>query len=122
MAPIDFRGDFETSDTSQFTAVECPNPERQLEIVTNVVRQGRYAARFEVSPKDKWSNGSIRCLVANTDTKEREDDDYYFAFSIYFPRCPAIIYSGNCTAGAKSTRSTLTRPSARTQWSAMEAA
>ena len=56
--------------------------------MTNVVRQGRYAARFEVSPKDKWSNGSIRCLVANTDTKEREDDDYYFAFSIYFPRVP----------------------------------
>lgn len=89
VAPVDFRGDFESSDTGQYNAVECPHPERQLKIVTDPVRQGRYAARFEVAPGDRWTNGSVRCLVANTETNEREGDDYYFAFSIYFPGKPS---------------------------------
>lgn len=86
---IDFRGDFETVDTRQYTAVECPHPTRQLKIITSPVRQGRYAARFEVAPGDNWSNDSIRCLVANYDSNESEGDDYYFAFSMNFPKHPS---------------------------------
>jgi hypothetical protein len=88
-AAIDFRGDFETSDARQFSALECPHPSRQFRIVTDPVRQGRFAARVEVAPGDTWSNGSIRCLIADYDSGEREGDDYYFAFSMYFPEVPS---------------------------------
>jgi hypothetical protein len=86
---IDFRGDFETSDARQFSALECPHPSRQFKIVTSPVRQGQYAARIEVAPGDTWSNGSIRCMLANYDSDEQSGDDYYFAFSIYFPYTPS---------------------------------
>src|SRR3712207_3299552 len=76
---IDLRGDFETFDAGQFSDLECPHPSRQFKVVTDPVRQGRYAARVEVAPGDTWSNGSIRCMVANYDSNERDGDDYYFA-------------------------------------------
>src|SRR4051794_6413525 len=67
---INLRGDFETSDARQFSALECPHPSRQFRIVTKPVRQGRYAARVEVAPGDRWSNGSIRCMMADYDSDE----------------------------------------------------
>jgi hypothetical protein len=86
---IDFRGDFETGDASQFSNLECANPRQQFGLVTAPVRQGRYAARFQTAPGDTWDNGTIRCLAARYDTNEREGDDYYYAFSVYFDSAPA---------------------------------
>jgi hypothetical protein len=86
---IDLRGDFETADESQFSALECAAPERQVRVVTDPVRQGRYAARFEQAPGDQWVNGSVRCLAAAYDSGEGEGDDYFYAFSVYFPDEPA---------------------------------
>jgi hypothetical protein len=86
---IDFRGDFETGNAGQFGALECGHPEQQFRIVTEPVREGHYAARFQVAPGDNWSNGSIRCLLADYDSSEKEGDDYYYGFSMYFPEVPS---------------------------------
>lgn len=82
------RGDFETGGTSQFD-LECPHSSRQLSVVTSPVRQGRFAARFETAPGDNWVNGSIRCLAALYRSGEGDGDDYYYAFSMFFPEAPA---------------------------------
>lgn len=79
------RGDFETGDAGQFDSLECAHPDRQFRIVSDPVRQGRYAARFEQGPGDAWDNGSIRCLAAIYDSGEQQGDEYYYGFSVFFP-------------------------------------
>jgi hypothetical protein len=82
---IDLRMDFEVRNDPHFDGLECAYPDRQFQIVTHPVRQGRYAGRFEERPGDAWSNGSIRCLVADYGSDEKEGDDRYFGLSLYLP-------------------------------------
>ena len=88
---IDLRLDFETGDTSQFSGLECPDPQTQLEVYRDgsgypSPRQGRYAARFSETARDVWAgNGLVRCLAARYDTGESAGDDYYYAFSLAVP-------------------------------------
>ncbi len=88
---IDLRLDFETGDTSQFSGLECPDPETQVEVYGAGAaypspRQGRYAARFSETARDIWAgNGMVRCLAARYDTDESAGDEYYYAFSLSVP-------------------------------------
>ena len=79
---IDFRGDFESRDPWQYSGFNCPDPPRQFQIVTSPVRQGLYAGRFEQVP----AGPSSSCLASAADTGEREGQEYYYGFSMYFPR------------------------------------
>ena len=54
---ITWRGDFETGNLSQWTALQAKDPSR-VTIRSDVVRQGRYAARFEVRSGDSNVAGS----------------------------------------------------------------
>ena len=75
-----FRGDWETGDTSQW-GVKCVAKDR-LQIVTDPVRQGRYAARFEVRPGDKPSTSGERCEVyRDYRGDESAGQSYYYAWS-----------------------------------------
>lgn len=75
-----FRGDWETGNTSQWN-VNCVAKDR-LQIVTSPVRQGRYAARFEVRPGDKPSSSGERCEVyRDYHGDESAGQSYYYAWS-----------------------------------------
>ncbi|HMN97916.1 MAG TPA: polysaccharide lyase [Miltoncostaeaceae bacterium] len=79
-----FRGDWETGDASQW-GVDCVASDR-LQIVTSPVRQGRYAARFEVRPGDKPSSAGERCEVHRSyKGDESAGQAYYYAWSTMVP-------------------------------------
>jgi hypothetical protein len=81
-----FRGDWETGDASQWYGLKCADVSRQFRIVTSPVRQGRYAARFEVAPGDKPSSTGERCeAYRHYDGDEASGQDSYYAWSTLFP-------------------------------------
>jgi hypothetical protein len=80
----EFRGDFETGDTSQWDTLREAAPDR-ITVVTSPVRQGRYAARVEVRPGDRISTGERAELLRNPDGDEREGAAYYYGWSMLFP-------------------------------------
>ncbi len=90
VAPLgspNFSANFETHTAAQFSGLECATPSRQFRVVTNHVRGGHYAARFEERPGDFWpGNGTVRCLAVQGQTNECQGDNYYYAMSFFFPR------------------------------------
>ena len=83
-AQIVWRGGFETGTFSEWDALQA-RPGRAT-IVDNVVRDGRYAARFEVRPGDN----PLRCTCGERAelvkyTGERPGTTSVWAWSAYFP-------------------------------------
>jgi hypothetical protein len=88
--PITFNGDWETGDISQWNwGAQCVNYSTPLSgsgnigtlsIVTDIVAQGRYAARFDLPAYP--SNNS--CEVLRKRTEALGTDDWY-AQDVYFP-------------------------------------
>jgi hypothetical protein len=82
---IDFRGDWETGDYSQWAEISYDTAfpfQDQLRVVTapEAVRQGRYAARFAIpaaTTKDK--------IQAEWDSDETAGDEHWYAWSTLFP-------------------------------------
>jgi hypothetical protein len=87
---IGWRGDFETGNFSQWTnGVQAKDPSR-VSINSNMTRQGRYAARFEVRSGDNNVAGSgsgerSEVLVTTSLTDGYEGREAYWAWSTYFP-------------------------------------
>ena len=50
-------GTWESGGYAPFTALECPHPATQFQLVTSPVREGSHAARFNITGNDVWSNG-----------------------------------------------------------------
>jgi hypothetical protein len=82
-------GDFETGDLSQWRGLQAKDPSR-VTLESDVVRQGRFAARFEVRPGDNNVAGSgsgerADLLIHNSTTEGVEGSEQYWAWSTYFP-------------------------------------
>src|SRR5262245_33111786 len=73
------------SGTEPFTTLECAHPGTQFTRVTSPVREGRYAAKFNETTNDVWSNGMVRCLATNYSSGETTSNDFYYHLSIYIP-------------------------------------
>jgi hypothetical protein len=79
-----WNGDFESGNLGQWDAVQQVGDRVTLERA--IVRQGRYAARFEVKPGDRWAGlGGERAEVLKS-VGEVEGGESYWAWSTYFPR------------------------------------
>ena len=78
-------GDFDTGDFSQWTGIQRAAPDR-IRLVTSPVRDGDYAARFEVQPGDfpAGPNGERAELFAAT--PDRPGTEWYYAWSTLFPQ------------------------------------
>jgi hypothetical protein len=78
-AEVIWRGDFETSDLSQWTKSQLVAPDR-MQVVDSPVRQGKHALRVEVRQGDDPINasGDRAELVGPTET---EGNDRYYAWS-----------------------------------------
>jgi hypothetical protein len=80
---IVWRGDFETGDISQWTRAQMVSADR-LQVVTDPVRQGRYALKTTVRQGDDPidSSGNRNELVKMT--REPVGSEYYYKFSTMF--------------------------------------
>ncbi len=83
-----FDGGFETGDSSQWADVNW-NLDRplseQLQLVTDTVRQGKYAAKTIVHDGDEFlDTGGERIQFESPGPHEHEGDDYWYAWSTLF--------------------------------------
>lgn len=85
----DFYGDWETGDSSQWSGNQWNHNvplSEQFQIVTDPVRQGRYAAKFTVRPGDKYATTTgERSEVFWVGSKESDGQDYWYSWSTLFP-------------------------------------
>ncbi len=84
-----FDGGFETGDEYQWASVgwnlDRPLSE-QMQIVTDPVRQGEYAAKTIVHDGDEFMDTSgERVQFERTGPDERQGDEYWYAWSTFFP-------------------------------------
>jgi hypothetical protein len=76
---------WEPGSPNSFSDLECPNPRSQLRVVSSPVREGAHALRVSVTPRDVWSNGTVRCLLADYGSGETVGDDFLYELSLYIP-------------------------------------
>ncbi len=84
-----FDGGFETGDASEWYAVSW-NQDRpldeQMQIVTDPVRQGQYAAKLTVHDGDQFMDTSgERVQFDRPGPDEHDGDEYWYAWSTFFP-------------------------------------
>jgi hypothetical protein len=89
---VTWAGDFETGGLSQWQWVLAESADR-LRTVTSPVRQGSYAARFEVHDSDHPGSANPRAQL-NSAPMHREGDERYIGWSTYFPSDFPSIPSG----------------------------
>ena len=85
--PALWLGDFETGSLSQWDLVQAAAADR-IRVVPDLVRQGRFATRFEV--RDGDNKGGERAELARTDMKEKPGTEYFYGWSTHFaPNFPS---------------------------------
>lgn len=89
-----WRGDFESANLTQWDGVQDVAADR-VSIEQSVVRQGRYAARFEVRPGDHWAGLAGERAEVMKSVGETAGADSYWAWSTLFP----ASFTSDPTAG-----------------------
>jgi Polysaccharide lyase len=77
-------GNFETGDFSQWSGIQRAETDR-IRIVTDPVRDGRFAARFDVQPGDYPAGRTGERAELFVDTADRDGTECYYAWSTLFP-------------------------------------
>jgi hypothetical protein len=80
----DWVGDFDTGDFSQWTGIQRVAPDR-IRLVTSPVRDGRYAARFEVRSGDFSVGPTGERAELYAATPDNPGTESYYAWSTLFP-------------------------------------
>ncbi len=86
-AGVDWQGDFETGDISQWDMIQQVAPDR-ITISQDPVREGNYAARFEVRPGDNIGDTPPRAELANHLDEQEGEERYYRWFTYFDPDFP----------------------------------
>ena len=86
-----FKGGFETGNEHQWDELHYNkrlNKNRQFTIVTNPVRDGRYSAKMVVNNGDGFeqTGGERSDLKRSALYDEKEGDEYWYAWSTFFPK------------------------------------
>lgn len=87
---VGWRGDYETGSVSQWSLGSQSKDPSRIAVATDVTRQGRYAARFEVRSGDNNVAGSgsgerAEVLTNSATTDGVEGREAYWAWSTLFP-------------------------------------
>lgn len=82
---VDFKGDFETGNHSQWSSVQEAESDR-IQVVRDPVREGRFASRHEVRSGDRVAEGTRAELLwgSSEEPTLREGSEHYFGWSTYF--------------------------------------
>lgn len=90
-AEVMFRADFETGDLSEWgnsgTSGRNDTP-RNVQVVTDIVQQGRYAGRFTIHEDDVFNERQLRVQVGGPRITVEEGSDTYMSFHLYMAEAP----------------------------------
>lgn len=90
-AEILFQADFETGDLSQWaktgTRGQNATP-RNVQLVTDIVHQGKFAAKVTIHEDDIFNDKQLRAQLGGPRVTVEESSDTYMAFSLYMAESP----------------------------------
>jgi len=90
-AEVLFRADFETGDLSQWdkTGTRSQNATlRNVQVVTDIVQQGKYAGKFTIHEDDVFNARQLRVQVGGPKVTVQEGSDTYMSFYMYMADAP----------------------------------
>jgi hypothetical protein len=86
-----FKADFETGDLSQWnntgTRGQNATP-RNIQVVTDIVQEGKYAAKFTIHEDDIFNPQQLRVQLGGPRITVEEGSDTYMSFYLYMPEPP----------------------------------
>jgi len=83
-----FRADFETGDLSQWAATGTRGQNatpRNVQVVSDIVHEGRYAVRMTIHPDDVFNDRQLRVQLGGPRVTVEEGAETYLGFSLYMP-------------------------------------
>ncbi|MBI4908744.1 MAG: heparin lyase I family protein [Acidobacteria bacterium] len=86
-----FKADFETGDLSQWanTGTRGQNvTSRNVEVVSDIVQQGKYSAKFTIHADDVFNAQQLRVQVGGPRVSVDEGADTYMSFYLYMSEAP----------------------------------
>ena len=86
-----FKADFETGDLSQWSATGTKGQNatpRNIQVVTDIVQQGRYAAKVTIHPDDVFNERQLRAQIGGPRITVEEGSDTYMSFYLYIAEAP----------------------------------
>ena len=90
-AKVLFKAGFETGDLSEWSATGTRGQNatpRNIQIVSDVVHEGKYAAKFTIHQDDVFNAQQLRVQVGGPKITVEEGSDTYMAFSLYMAEAP----------------------------------
>lgn len=90
-AKILFKADFETGDLSEWnqTGTRGQNASaRNVQVVSDIVQQGKYAGKFTIHEDDVFNAGQLRVQVGGPKVTVEEGSDTYLSFYMYMAEPP----------------------------------
>jgi len=90
-AEVIFRADFETGDLSQWSGTGTRGQNatpRNVQIVTDIVQQGKYAGKFTIHEDDVFNPQQLRVQVGGPRVTVEEGSDTYMSFYMYMADPP----------------------------------
>jgi hypothetical protein len=86
-----FRADFESGDLSQWSGTGTRGQNAtpaNVQVVTDIVQQGKYAGRFTIHETDVFNPQQLRVQVGGPRITVDEGSDTYMAFWLYMTEAP----------------------------------
>ena len=90
-AKVLFKADFETGDLSQWstTGTRSQNATpRNVQVVTDIVQEGKYAGKFTIHEDDVFNDRQLRVQVGGPRVTVEEGSDTYMSFYMYMAEPP----------------------------------
>jgi hypothetical protein len=88
-AKIIFKADFETGDLSEWKGTgRSKNAARDIQVVTDIVQQGKYAGKFTIHEDDVFNEKQLRAQVTGPRITVEEGSDTYMSFYLYMADAP----------------------------------
>jgi hypothetical protein len=90
-AKILFKANFETGDLSEWNATGTRGQNstpRNIQVVTDIVQEGKYAARFTIHEDDIFNPQQLRVQLGGPRITVEEGSDTYMSFYLYMPDPP----------------------------------
>ncbi len=90
-AKVIFKADFETGNLSQWdqSGTRGQNATaRNIQIVTDIVQQGKYSAKFTIHEDDVFNDRQLRVQVGGPRVTVEEGSDTYMSFYLYMADPP----------------------------------
>src|SRR3982750_4661840 len=86
-----FKADFETGDLSEWnktgTRGQNATP-RNVEVVTDIVQEGKYAGKFTIHEDDVFNASQLRAQMGGPKITVEEGSDTYMSFYLYMAEPP----------------------------------